>query len=205
MNPDGSNYVRFPADGKHGTYSPDGARVVYTCCEFNGTNHLKRSDAVGNSIVDLTPSTSGNAQSTWQPIAAPRPTQFDFDGDSRADVSFFRGDGGLWYIAKSTGGTIAPQWGLATDKIVPADFDGDLKTDFAVWRESDFNFYILNSLDFSVRIENFGLAGDIPTGGDFDGDNRADVAVYRPGAQELFTIAVLWVIRSGIFHLSAGE
>jgi len=101
-------------------------------------------------------------------------------------VSFFRGDGGFWYIAKSTGGTIAPQRGLPTDKLVPADFDGDLKTDLAVWRESDFNFYILNSQDFSVRVENFGLAGDIPTGGDFDADGKADVAVYRSGAQGVF-------------------
>src|SRR5687768_14112806 len=184
MNSDGTNYVRFPADGKHGTYSPDGTKVVYTCCEFNGTNHLKRSDAVGNSgsIVDLTPSTAGNFEPDWQPIAAPRPALFDFDGDGRSDQAIFRSSTNDWWILSSINSAqLAFNFGTATDVLAPADYDGDLKTDLAVWRPSTGNFHVLNSFNFTIRIENFGLAGDIPTGGDFDGDGKADLAVYRPG------------------------
>lgn len=188
MNADGSNAAVFPAGGTHGTYSPDGTKVAYTCCLFDNTNRLRTSDAAGSSgsIKTLTPSNTGNSLPDWQPLAAPRPAQFDFDGDGSSDISVFRSSNGAWYILRSRDGLWVPVWGLSTDVLVPADYDGDLKTDVAVWRASDENFYILNSFDGTVRIENFGLPGDVPTGGDFDGDGKAEVAVYRGGAQAIF-------------------
>jgi Tol biopolymer transport system component len=181
MNSDGTNRAQFPLDGRDGAYSPDGTRVVFTCCQFNSTNRLRTANADGGSPLILTPTATAFLPD-WGGFSVPR-AAFDFDGDGRADISFFRPTGGFWYQARSTGATVAPQWGLSTDVLAPADYDGDLKTDLAVWREWDGNFYVLNSFDLTVRIENFGLPGDVPTGGDFDGDGKADVAVYRGGAQ----------------------
>lgn len=168
-------------------YSPDGTMVVHNCC-FS-PNQNSNGIWVSNVGGPMGPQLTGGQFDdfpTWQPIPTVRRTAFDFDGDGRADISFFRPAGGFWYQFRSAGGVVAPQWGLSTDSLVPADYDGDLKTDIAVWRETDNNFYVLNSFDLTVRIENFGLAGDIPTGGDFDGDGKADVAVYRGGAQSVF-------------------
>ena len=187
MNADGSNRT-FAGFGRSSpTYSPDGTKVAHNCCfsPNQSANGIWVSNPGGPLGMQLTGSNFDDFPA-WQPIKTIRRTPFDFDGDRRSDISFFRGAGGFWFILRSTDGLWAPQWGIATDVLVPADYDGDLKTDVAVWRESDNNFYVLNSFDLTVRIENFGLAGDIPTGGDFDGDSKADVAVYRPGAQGVF-------------------
>ena len=49
----------------------------------------------------------------------------DSDGDGKADFSVFRPSNNYWYIAKTTGGYIAQQWGLASDDFMtPGDYDG---------------------------------------------------------------------------------
>jgi len=87
----------------------------------------------------------------------------------------------------SKSGFSSVQFGLPTDKIVPADYDGDGRTDIAVWRENPSNpdranFYILQSSTGTVRTEQFGRTGDSPIAvADYDGDGKADPAVYRAG------------------------
>jgi uncharacterized delta-60 repeat protein len=108
-----------------------------------------------------------------------RVTQFDFDGDSKSDISVYRG--GTWYLNRSTAGVLGFQFGLNTDLIVPADYDGDGKADIAVWRPSDGNWYCYNSGNSTYSISHFGASGDIPAPADYDGDGRADAAVYRGG------------------------
>ena len=61
-----------------------------------------------------------------------------------------------------------------------ADFDGDGETDISLFRPSTGVWYVVNSSNISIRIEQFGLNGDIPTPEDFDGDGKSDIGVFRP-------------------------
>jgi hypothetical protein len=118
-------------------------------------------------------------------------TQFDFDGDGKADIGAFRPSNANWYIANSaSNSTSQRQFGLSGDLLAPADYDGDGKTDIAVFRSNEGVWYRINSATNTVSIMSFGASGDIPVPSDFDGDGKADVAVFRP------TTGVWWIFRS---------
>ncbi len=130
----------------------------------------------------LTPGTRWFALARYKGDTA---ENFDYDRDGATDISLFRPSTGDWYVLGSSSGLVAGvRWGIATDELASADYDGDLKTDYAVWRSgSPGSFYVLNSSDNSVRIEQFGQPGDDPSVvGDYDDDGKADAAVYRPGS-----------------------
>lgn len=105
-------------------------------------------------------------------------TRFDFDGDSRADISIFRPSNGVWYINQTSAGLDVFQFGQNGDMPVSADFDGDGIADAAVYRQGA--WYSLNSSDGAFNATSFGFATDIPTPADYDGDGRSELAVFRP-------------------------
>ncbi len=112
---------------------------------------------------------------------------FDFDGDSKADISIFRPAVGEWWLQKSSDGSnYAAQFGSFTDRITPADFTGDGKTDIAFWRPSTGFWYVLRSEDSSFFAFPFGASGDTPVPADFDGDAKTDAAVFRSSSNTWF-------------------
>ncbi len=115
--------------------------------------------------------------------------KFDFDGDSKTDISIFRPSlGEWWYLRSSDLGNRAYQFGASSDQIVPADYTGDGKTDIAFFRPSNGEWFILRSEDNSFYSFPFGTNGDIPTPGDFDGDGKADPAIFRPSNATWFIL-----------------
>ena len=117
-----------------------------------------------------------------------RNSQFDFDGDGRADISVFRPNGGFWYVLRSQAAFLGAQWGASGDILAPADYDADGRTDFAVFRRGDGIWYILNSSNNQFVAYRFGSQNDVPRPGDFDGDGRADISVYRATTGQWFRI-----------------
>ena len=136
-------------------------------------------------------------------IAVHAETPLDFDGDGKTDFGIFRydmvgpnpspplewwitrsSDNSLFYTQFGLGYSFASPGSIGPDVATPADFDGDGKTDISIWRRSVLAgmsaYYILNSSDSTVRIENFGQSGDDMTAvGDYDGDGKADLGLYR--------------------------
>ena len=80
----------------------------------------------------------GQTFTAFGTASAPNRAAFvDFDGDRKTDISIFRPSSGQWWYSRSSDAQVrALQFGLGTDKIVPADFSGDGKTDIAVRRET---------------------------------------------------------------------
>jgi len=109
----------------------------------------------------------------------------DFNNDGKGDLSVYRPSEGNWYYLDSYETIFHPQnnfraaqFGVNTDKIVPADYDGDGRTDLAVYRGGV--WIILQSSNNQVRYAQFGVGEDLPRPGDFNGDGYADLAVWRP-------------------------
>jgi hypothetical protein len=92
-----------------------------------------------------------------------------------------------WWIQRSTGGLLALQFGVATDKAVQGDYTGDGKADVALWRPSTGEWFILRSEDLTFYGFPFGSSADVVAPGDYDGDGKFDATVFRPSNATWFT------------------
>lgn len=132
------------------------------------------------------------------------PLARDYDGDGKYDFAVVRRQGGqlVWYINNSSDNSFSiPTFGLDTDVPAPADYDGDGKDDLAVQRgntgeaeeapedhTTPATFYVLNSVDGSLRVVNFQGASDFVVPGDYDGDGKFDIAVVSQGTPFIWYI-----------------
>lgn len=164
---------------------------------------LVAADFNRNGSMDLATANNDSNDVTilLEPTASTPParTDFDFDGDHKADIAVYRdgntpGAPSWWYVLRSSNDLFqAVQFGASGDKPMPVDFNGDGKADFAVWRPSNGTWY--TSLDPAINYGaiGWGQNGDVPMPGDFNGDGRADYAVYRPAS------GMWYVLRSSDF------
>ncbi len=112
-------------------------------------------------------------------IAIAKNKSADFDGDGKTDISVWRPETGVWYVANSSNASYTIlNFGLSADILAPGDYDGDGKTDFAVWRAATGVWHLYSRSIY--RSYQFGSNGDIPVAADYDGDGRTDMAVFRP-------------------------
>ena len=184
---DGSGYTQIPISNGNApdwvggiVQAREEQQVVASGGDVSSNGNYTLVDTIGETVAGAT--SVGGAYTFqsgfWATLAAPNKTLFDFDGDGKSDVSVFRPSGGVWYLLQSTNGFTGAQFGISSDKIVPADYDGDGKTDLAVFRDGI--WYIQRSTLGFTGIS-FGQAGDVPVPADYDGDGKADEAVYRGG------------------------
>jgi len=157
-----------------------GARSMPLSAGLPGTNNRVRLRLLGTLVpvletADSIPEYPGGMNSATI-IRSPVTANFDYDGDSRADLSVFRPSDRTWYLNRNQGGFDAVQFGIASDKLVPADYDGDGKSDVAVYRSG---IWYLRRSQLGFLGFAFGEANDVPQPADFDGDGRAEIAVWR--------------------------
>lgn len=155
-------------------WSSSGSRIIYS-----RDGNVFSIDANGQNTTQLTTASSSELATDVRTV--PRQAgrvQFDFDGDTRSDVSVFRPSNNIWYI-RNAAGFSTMTWGAAGDKLVPADYDNDGRTDIAVWRPSTGVWYMVRSQDMTFSTAQWGANLDYAVPGDYNGDGRADLMVFR--------------------------
>ncbi len=200
---DGDN---FPSPGPGTNYAnpgPDNGGTATFASVYGGTDP----NGVWNLFIyDFVNGSSGQISGGWSltidtnPPPVYRRVVLDFDGDGKTDYPVTRDTGGLrsWYTEQSTAGFSAASWGSAGDLNVPGDYDGDGKWDIAIWRAGI--FYILRSLDGTVKTVRLGNAGDNPlVSQDFDGDGTTDPIVTFNAVGGLLG----WLIQRSTFGWTA--
>jgi alpha-tubulin suppressor-like RCC1 family protein len=142
-------------------------------------------------VVTSAMGSSTSAAATLTVSVASSRSPLDFDGDGKADLTYYRPSIGAWTTLQSsatfsTATTVS--LGEQSDVLVPGDYDGDGIADHAVYRRTSGMWSVLTSSTGASTSIQWGLSGDVPFPGDYDGDGRTDPAVYRPSSREWFVL-----------------
>jgi hypothetical protein len=104
----------------------------------------------------------------------------DYDGDRSTDVAVYDRVNAVWYIQKSSDGTLMQvPWGWPGLVPVPADYDNDGKCDVASYHPATGYWYIRKSSDTTAIVQQWGWSEGVPVPGDYDGDGFCDLGVYH--------------------------
>ena len=181
-----NNFARLSSNGSFDQlFLPAGANAVVNAI----ADQLNGKIIVGGDFLRI-----GNSTRSGIALIIPgvftRVTQFDYDGDGKADVSVFRPSENKWYVLRSSDFGVTQQiFAISGDIPVPADYDGDGKTDFAIFRPSSGDWWSLSSINNAQVYAHWGNASDITQPSDFDGDGRADYVVFRPAENNWYRIS----------------
>jgi uncharacterized delta-60 repeat protein len=140
-------------------------------------------------------------------VAARPPAEaFDFDGDNKADLAFFRPTTNNWSTVQSSNSQTTEQnFGLAGDIVAPADYDGDGKFDLGIFRPSTGDWWFKSSVTGVFNTAHWGASGDIPRPSDFDGDGKADFIVFRPADNVWYRLGTTGAVSITAFGLAGDK
>jgi ELWxxDGT repeat protein/parallel beta-helix repeat protein len=122
-------------------------------------------------------------------------SHYDFDGDSKSEVTIYRHTTGQWFMkSSSTGADSVIAFGNPGSDDIPApgNYTVTGRTDLAIYRYTTGEWYIRRATDGGTTVIPFGspLVGDVPMPADYDGDGLTDLAVFRTS-----TANAEWYIR----------
>lgn len=200
--------TRLMANGAYDTHFNGGSRNFFlqgnSCIAQSVEIQSDNKIVLGGYCSSSNPNTSKFAIFRFEEKRTKR--FLDFNGDSTTDISIYRpSNGQWWYLQFLFDQRVLGQFGLPTDKPVPADFTGDGRTDLAVFRPSTGEWFVSRSDNGSFYGFPWGISEDIPIAADFDGDNIADPSVFRPSTNQWFIQKSTGGIRYETFGLTGDK
>jgi len=158
-------------------YAVGAERIFGIITPTDTTSHAYNAELVKQLTPDMQAKLSGSRQ-----------TQTDYDGDGKADPTFYDETTGTWRVKLSSANyyqvvTTLNGLGGPGANSVGADYDGDGLADPAVYYESIGRWAIMpSSLNYAVVVilpQTLGGTGYSGMPADYDGDGKADPCVYQ--------------------------
>jgi subtilisin-like proprotein convertase family protein len=164
-----------------------------TASPANGTYSIQLPQQPFGSLTVSVEATdvAGNVGPTTSLTILIQGTPGDFDGDGKTDTAIYDQTASQFFILKSGGGALTPQFGnpAHTNIAIAGDFNGDGKADTAIYDQTTSTFYILMSNSAGI-VRQFGNPAhvNVPISGDFDGDGKTDFGVYDQTAGQFLIL-----------------
>ncbi len=167
----------------HADYDGDGITDVAVARESDNTWHIRLSGG-GTRTEVFMPYPDDAFFFNWKKEPdhySVYPAPADYDGDSFADLAYFRPVNAEWKIKQSSNGQLitqtygqhAREYDMFYDFGTPGDYNGDGTDELAVWRASSETWHVKNGQSVSQ-----GYRLETPVPGDYNGDGKDDFATF---------------------------